>query len=760
MTEAPPSVAAPRGPGWRAALVVLACYVGCVAVATYPMAATFGSALPGHPNDPLQHLWVMRWYRTCLLEGRSPRLCPELHHPVGAPLGNFSPLHLQAMLYVPLSLAVGDDALCFDLIWLVGLVTTGLGTAWLVWRALRDRPCAAIGGMMAMLAAPVLLHAQEHVELIYVGAVPAFLAAWPEFVDRPSRGRLAAAAGLYVLVALSAAYFAVFVAAPAALYVAWEAARAARRGEWAWLRPRAAWLAAFAAAVVPALALAFSNQIWALARGYAIEQPASVFEHYGAPPWTYLVPTSKHLLGRALPLDAYRAAGIREEWERASYLGVTTLGLLAFAIARRVRFPRAGYWWAALALLVLLGWGATARIGPWSVPLPAGWLKRHAPPFRMIRVPARFNLLVAVVAPLPASAALRDMLARRAGRAWRAIALGGAALVALLDLSMVPFPTAAIPEPPPCYAWLRRRDPGAAFLEIPQHHSGAPEPHALLGYWQSRHRGRTNAGYCGSANVVADNLVAWTSPFLATELSNPAYLADPDDFLNHGLHGPSPSCADVVYSIGPNRVGFRDYVWLYLTVHRFDEVILHRDRVPAAAAPMVGRLRAQLRGAEVFEDRAAVVFERARLAPPGRPVVLPTRGWRPTLRDRLIRVAGREAHLALYNPDPGRPLALALEARALQRARTVRLVAPGRELARWTIAPGPFRTVLSPPFRLPAGVQGLALVSDAEERPSGPEEAALGWDFAPYSLEVSGVFLARVPDATATAVAGRAGSRR
>ena len=44
-----------------------------------------------------------------------------------------------------------------------------------------------MAGLLAMLSAPVLLHAQAHLELVFLGSVPAFLSAWLDFVDRPCR---------------------------------------------------------------------------------------------------------------------------------------------------------------------------------------------------------------------------------------------------------------------------------------------------------------------------------------------------------------------------------------------------------------------------------------------------------------------------------------------------------------------------------------------------------------------------------------------
>jgi hypothetical protein len=740
--------------GGKTVALVAAFYIGCVAVATYPMVATFGSRLPGFlPLDPLQHLWIMRWYRACLLEGRSPLLCPEIHYPTGAPLGNFSPLLLQAMLYLPLSALFRNDVLCFDLIWMTGLVTTGLGTFWLAWRALGHRGCAALGGMLAMLSAPVLLHAQAHLELVFLGSVPAFLASWLAFVDRPSRGRLAGAAALYVLVGLCAAYYVVFAAFPAALYVAWQALRAARRGEWAWLRSRAAWLAAFAGLVVPALALAFVNQIWALARGYALGQPMEVFEANGAPLWTYVMPGASHRLIRVVPFDAYQVAGFgMTTLERTSYLGVVTLALVYLAAARRVRFPGAGYWWATLAALAVLGCGARWQFGSYSMGLPGGWLKRHCVAFAMIRIPARFNLLVAVVAALVTAASLRDLLARLPNRAWRGAALGGLALAAVLDMSIVPFHTAAIPPTPPCYAWLRRRDPGAAFLEVPQHVAGGSYLSSLCAYWQSYHRGRTSVGYAGQGNHRYDNLVYWNSPFMATSLARRDFLADPDRCV--GPAEPARSFGDR-FDVAWN-VGFLEYVWLYLTANKFDYVILHQwEGSSPEARVYLDRLKELLRGARVYEDAMTAVYARARLAPPRRPVVLCTEGWRPGMVDlRHGRVAGRMARLAVYNPDAEWPLAIALEAATPKSARAVRLVAGGVELARWGVGPGPAQHRLSPPFRLPAGLQELALVSDGEDTPDGPGAAATPWDLAPFSLRVASVGIGQVP--RPAAIAGQA----
>src|SRR5262245_49011780 len=123
LAPTPPAPAAPLGEperlGWKAVVLILGFHLAGLAVATYPTMLTLGSTVTGRPAA-LQHLWIMRWYKTCLLEGRSIYVCPQLQHPVGAPLGYFSGLQLQALLYLPISLAINNDIICYNIVWLIG----------------------------------------------------------------------------------------------------------------------------------------------------------------------------------------------------------------------------------------------------------------------------------------------------------------------------------------------------------------------------------------------------------------------------------------------------------------------------------------------------------------------------------------------------------------------------------------------------------------------------------------------------------------
>ena len=165
--------------GWRSSLAVLLFYAVCTFCATYPALLTPTTRLVGSRCDPLQALWLMRrGTRIACSRGDLRFTAARFSTLSGDSLGNFSPLHFQTLLYLPLSLVFANDVFCYNAIWFFNLCFTGMGTFVLVWYVLRDRVCACCGGLLAMLSGPVLLHAHGHIELITLGWLPLFLVGW------------------------------------------------------------------------------------------------------------------------------------------------------------------------------------------------------------------------------------------------------------------------------------------------------------------------------------------------------------------------------------------------------------------------------------------------------------------------------------------------------------------------------------------------------------------------------------------------------
>lgn len=709
--------------GWKSLALIVAFQAVAALIATFPAVLTFRTALPD-AFDSLQHLWVMKWYKTCLLEGRVVFHCPDIQYPAGAPLGNFSALHFQALLYFPLSLFLSNDILCYNIIWFLGLVLTGVGTSLLVWRVVGDRACAAFGGLLAMLSAPMMAHANGHLELIYVGWFPVFLLAWMSFIDRPSKRRMVAAALGYVLVAMSAAYFMIFAIFPAALYVAWSVAKAGRAEARGWIKERLRWFFGFVATSLPCLLVLFSSQFWILFHGHSLDRPREEFDLYGSPLWSYLTPTSLHLLGSLLPSDPYQALGA-SAGERTSYLGAVTILLLAYAAFQRAGLRRASYLWMTFGLLVVLSLGSSWKVGGRSISLPSAWLWDYFPVYRMTRVPSRFNLFAGVLAGVLAAAGLRHLLARVPGQKGRAAVFAALTVLAVADMAKVPFWKVSPPKMPDCYAFLKKRAPKATILEIPHMGSGGSALNAACTYWQSLHRLTTSSGYSGHVNVDQDNQIGHNSPFQAERLAQEDYLEDASS-VDFNIH---------------TDLDFKDFLWLYLTVNDYDYVVLHQWEGSMPEHPVrLDRLKAILASCKIYEDSAAIVYDRSKLAPPAHPVQINVGEWRAQgfWQDRANSMIPKVGRLAVYNPDANKDLRLSLDAAAIRRRRGVALRSGERVLARWEVELFEYQSFVSPPFRLPAGLQELTLESEILE----PEAKRTGHKKdRPYPLRVARVSL-------------------
>jgi len=704
--------------GGKALLLIVLFHALGLAVATFPMILKFRSTLP-EAFDSLQHIWLMRWYKSCLWEGKSVFHCPQIQYPVGAALGSFSPLHLQSLLFLPLSSVFGDDLLSYNIVWSLGLLLMGVGTSLLVWETLHDRRCAAFGGLLAMLSGPMTAHAHGHLELIYAGTFPLFLVAWMRFVDRPSGRRLTWAVLGYVLIAMSAAYFMVFAVFPAVLYVVWRAAGEGWHKAWSWLRGRSPWFVGFAAGSLPCLLLLFSGHLWAVGQGHSLTRSREEFNHFGAPFWSYLCPTPEHRLSSLLPsslcspLDEHAV-------ENTSYLGLVTIGLLVYAACYRVGVRRGAYLWWALGLTFVLSLGATCKVAGITVSLPSAWLWAVFPPYRLTRVPARFNLFAGVLAGTLAAAGLRHLLARLPWPRVRTAVFTVLAALALADLAVFPFWSQSIPGMPPCYTFLNQRDPKATILEIPYLGTGGSFGNAARTYWQSIHGLTTSAGYSGFPNVQQEAILGLYSPFALRTLELPADAEIPTRTV----------CS----------LDLEEYLWLSLTVHRFDYLVLHQAIASDASSPiLLDRMKALLSASKIYEDGVSIVYERARLKPPLRPLVLIRDGWRPLRRwqGRWNGAIGDRLQLSVYNPDPNQDLRLTLDASAFNDARSVRVRAGAEILTQCDVFAGSYQSRRSTPFRLPVGLHDLTLESFALDAPPHARHEIASRGSPAYSLRIA-----------------------
>jgi hypothetical protein len=674
--------------------LIVGLQVAGLVVATWPAVLSFRTSVPCN-IDVFQHLWILHWYKTCLLEGRSVVFCPELQYPVGAPLGYFSPLHLQALLFFPLSIFTNNDTFCWNTICAAGVLFTGPATSLLAWRLVRDRACAAFAGLATILSFPLMTHALCHLELVYAGGFPLFLLAWMRLIDHPGPRRVLAAALAYLLVAMCAAYYMVYAIVPAALYLAWRMSWVRRDAMKCWLTGRLPWLLGTVLLTVPGLLILYYGSFWAIAHGFPMERSRGAFGALYTTLWSYVTPTPRHWLGRLLPSRPYETAGVAS-LVGSAYLGIVPAALIAYAAVCRAGLRRASFVWSGFALMVVLALGASWKIAGWNVPLPASWLRASFPLMRLTRDPSRFNMFAIVFSGVLAASGLRHLLARLPNPTVRLAVFGALAALVVLDLRTISPWRTPLPEPPGCYAFIKKLDPKSTLLELPDTYSGT-HLGALCTYWQSQHHLATSVGYSGHDNSRLFERVHINVPFFQGYLADPHFLDSPGN-LSFGL------VADV---------DLKDYLWLYLTVNRFDYLVLH---APAEPAPLpsppaqLERIKTLLEDCKVFEDGRSIVYARARLNPPTR--AAPFLGmWSGTsvFGPHWACVLPSAARIALYNPSPDMDVRLSFQFASPTVPLSVRLLSDTAELARWEVVPGADRDCLTPALRLPAGLQYLTI---------------------------------------------------
>jgi hypothetical protein len=278
---------------------------------------------------------------------------------------------------------------------------------------------------------------------------------------------------------------------------------------------------------------------------------------------------------------------------------------------------------------------------------------------------------------------------------------------------------------PQAYHFIRERDPDAAILEAPLVNTGWWRT-ALCTYWQSLHGLRTSAGYTADLNPIHEVLISVHSPFHALRMALPDYLKDD-----------SPFVFEPIGLAGAQR--FEDYAWLYLKAFGFDYVVLHRrpEDYPGVTV-RVEPIAERLDPAKVFEDEETAVYQTDLLPRPSSVALMCAEGWRGYIPTRYGsgRIVDPVSTLALYNPDPDRPIVLAMKGMTRRPARVLELREGDRVLARWRVERGDPETLVSPPLRLSEGLHRLTLVCDGVE-PDASHVPHFARERAPYGFWIS-----------------------
>lgn len=378
--------------------------------------------IPRGGGDLASFLWPTYSYAAhAYTTGRLPLWNPTLY--AGAPFAAdpqtaaFYPLNLVAYIVAPGFPYVALEALVMVHVWLAG---AGMYALLRVWLGPQSERVAALTGAVALMFCDVfIIHVGNYNIIAAACWLPFALAAFQRALEGGGAWmRLAASVALALSMLAGHAQLTLMVWGAVGLYALGSTAAVVRSG-WHVVGRRAA-----LSLQVLGVAALLSAVAWLPAaelQGYTARAALTY-----AQATEYSLPWSG-LAGLFSPLLLGRGSGdFWAPWQRveAGYVGVATLLLAAFALARRPS--------AISAFLVVLGLGGFAlALGP-NTPVH-GWVYDLIAIFRGLRVPARFIFLTDFALAGLAGLGMHYLVAS-AGRRWAlatlAMLLAGGATMA------------------------------------------------------------------------------------------------------------------------------------------------------------------------------------------------------------------------------------------------------------------------------------------------------------------------------------------
>ena len=451
----------------RGAAVVLF-YSALTVFFTWPLAPDLSTRLVAHFDPPFSAWRLARLVHN--MSGGGALFDGEIFWPARQTLAYSDALLAQALFAWPL-LATGLTPLAVLNVLTLAGVAGSATAAYVLARRLTGNTGAALVAGLVFAFAPYRRDHLQHIELQWALWTPLALWAWHRALDggRARDGLLCAAFVLLQL--LSSIYYGVFLAVTMAvccpLMLMWR--RGVGRGALGGL---------VAGAVVVAVAAAAYHRPFALARELVGERDLDETARYSADVSSYLAATPDNVLYGALT----ESLG---ENEKRLFPGITPIALSIVALLPPVS-PLALIYGAAMAV----GWDASLGTSGRVYPL----LRASLPPFRSLRAPARFAMIVLLGMSVLTAIGLARIARMSSGR----VVTSAAAALLVLEYSTTPLSVQWIPrERPPLYSWVSEQ-PRQVTLEMPVPLATALPLHdAFYMYAQTWHWHPLANGYSG-----------------------------------------------------------------------------------------------------------------------------------------------------------------------------------------------------------------------------------------------------------------------
>jgi hypothetical protein len=543
-TAVPAPGAAPRSPLLWPLLRAIAVLLAMTAIVTWPQIIHLGDAVYEH-HDPFFSMWRLSWIAHALRTDPKHLFDANIFYPELRTLAYSDATMLQGLLAAPFLWAGASQVLVYNVLLMIGVLTSGLGM-FVLTRYLTRNDDAALVAAAVFTLMPYRIEHLMHLELEWTVWMPLSFWALHRAFDRRS-SKAGIWVGLFIaLQVLSCVYYGVFLSFIVSLIAILLIA--SRPAEWWRPIPGLAAGAVIGAIISGIYAMPYRDSA-SIVGSRGLDEiamfSAKPLSYLSSPYWNWLYGWTSERFGSG---------------ELRLFPGLVAIGLAVLGITRG---PRRLVWiYLAVVLLVVeLSFGLNGFIYP--------WLLRHVPPLHGFRVAARFSVLAfAGLSVLVAFGYANFKPARLAPAKWLLIVI--AALVVEYGSAPVPLKRVTT-QLPDLYRFVRGLEAGVV-MEFPSSVPEAlPRDDVDFQFWSTTHWKPLANGYSGYYSARYITLLERVRKF-------------PDDRSIEALH-----LAGVRYLI-VHRSGYRG--------SEFTDILsilaARRDLVP------LGRFRDAIDMAQVF----------------------------------------------------------------------------------------------------------------------------------------------------------------
>lgn len=457
-----------------AAILLLFLFAACLF--TRPLISQGAGSTYKDPYDPTFQAWTLSWDLHQLARNPGGLFDANIFFPNDLTLA-YSDFQLtNAFLSLPFQLLTGNPVQAANLTLILNFFLSAVGAYLLTARLTRSRMAGVVAGL-AFSFAPARLAHMGHLQLSGAAWIPLCLLFLHRYCESRRPYDAALCALFLVVQTLATWYYGIILTVAILVFLAVRLAMGRRQFTLKWT---ATLLACFLAAGL--LILPFAWPYLKLNRSDpSFERTIEEVHLFSADVRDFAIAPEENLLWGRLTADLRETTTTRGgPTERSLFPGLLPLVLGVFGAFLLVRKGRGeerfyGVFYAVLALfaaLLCLG-GALYFFGHrLDVPMPYDALFRFFPGFRVMRVPARFVVLISLSFAVLSGFAVREILKRARARKTAAAVVVAVALAALLfvDLMSASLPMYAVPkkeEFPPVYHWLEAREGTSPSVELP-----------------------------------------------------------------------------------------------------------------------------------------------------------------------------------------------------------------------------------------------------------------------------------------------------